>query len=221
MFAAGMVLFTNATPPQFGSAGAGLNYTTTTTWNHDITGDFGLVFGLSYHQGANTGGYPPSGNAPVVTASIGGQSATMMTPRVLVGVTYVYVNPVYYTRTWWLTAFSKAGPLTGTQTVAYTSGQGSTPNRYNANSVAYKGVISTGTLITGTGTTISVPSSSAGVRYVAAFANVTGTNFTGFNQSVRHDGNYLLIGDAVGNGGTLDFSVAQSGGAIVVPLLIT
>lgn len=162
---------------------------------------------------------------PTISATIGSTSATLVST-----VAGAASNPFYY-----LTCFQVPSPPTGSQTVTLTL---SSVSGCAVNTVHYSGVAAVGA-VTSLGNqsgspSISVTSSNPVYRYVQATTYriaATGNTFSAFNQTQRYLiagtvalNGPLLIGDALGNNGTLTFSSTRSSttnpwDAMIVPLI--
>ena len=166
-----------------------------------------------------------SATLPTITATIGGQSAT------LVDSVYVSSNSGNYL---YGVCLALENPPTGSQTVTFTS---NSILACAVNTVHYSGVGSLGPM-TKIGQqsgqpSLSIPSGDTKYGYAQAFlyaAAAAGNGFSSYNQNQRwtiaavlNVNGPLLIGDATGNGGTLTFSATRdnttnSWGALLVPL---
>lgn len=201
--------------PQFDSAGAG----GTSSWTQTFaSGDVALIWAVVESVSAVAYfGYPAAPALPSTSASIAGQAATSLGTWSIGTFNYLYGSNNYYTYSVGLTCLSLANPAVNSQTVTLGAAA------LAANSVAYQGVSSIGTPLTGFPSTGGAVSNSASnTCYVAAFGSWNSVSFTGFNQRQRYNIAQLLIGDAVGNGGSLTFSATPStvqGGAVVIPLV--
>lgn len=163
------------------------------------------------------------GNTSSFSASIGGVNATLV-GNVQVDNTF---GPTIF-------CFSLRNPPTGSQTVSVTQGGG---NVLVIETVHYANVSSIGTPVTiglQTGQpSMSVSSTNPNGMYANGFTYngaATGNTFSAYNQTQRYvlaevsgTNTPIIVGDAVGSGGTLIFSATRSDtthqwGGLIVPL---
>lgn len=165
-------------------------------------------------------------SAPTVAASVGSSSATLQSIILAASTGAIYD---------YLCCFSVLGPPSGSQTTTFTT-SGAT-DRIAINTVYYDNVGAIGTPITSAGQagqpSMSVASTNPNYMYASAFGykNVnTGDTFSAYSQTQRYlaagsaSNEPLLVGDGLGNGGTLAFSATRTTttynwGGIIVPLI--
>lgn len=220
MFAVRKLLLTGAMPAAWDTTGAGgTSATATTSYSDTVPADATCT--LIWAAVASSAG------TQTLSASVGSKSATLLT-TIQAGTSGSFFDL--------LACFVVFNPPAGSQTISVTSASGINTV---INAVHYKNVTGVGTPITAANQTgqpsLSASSTNPLYRYANAFSYVASaaTNtFTGYNQTQRYliaasasNGNRpLLLGDAPGNGGTVNFAATRTTttfnwGGIIIPLL--
>lgn len=159
----------------------------TMTWTHAVASDATAIVVAAFQYGFNFGSGP----------TVGGQTMTQIFVVGSGGIMGMWI---------------KLNPPTGDQTISL----GMFGYRNYAGSVSYKGVYGFGTYrtngsVSGTATSVDIPSFSGSMSLCAFGGNIAGgATFSSFNQSTRVNMSNLLIGDADG-AANVKFSASNSG----------